>query len=264
MSPIGNPQNLLVAIGGPVEAPFVTFFRALALPSLINLLVAYGVLRLFYRREFHAVPLVHAPVDVRDHALARLTKLSVLVVIAAIAAKIALVGTRWGEELRLSYIAAAGAAPLLLFSPRRAQLLRSIDWPTLIFFAAMFVLMASVWQTGVLQSWLGALRPALTGIPQVLGASVALSQLVSNVPLVALYLPVLKELGAQTPALVALAAGSTIAGNLLVMGAASNVIIIQRAERDRVTLGYWTFARVGIPLTIVNVAVYWLWLEWLY
>jgi Na+/H+ antiporter NhaD/arsenite permease-like protein len=264
MSPIGNPQNLLVAIGGPVEAPFVTFFEALALPSLVNLLVAYGALRLFYRQEFHAIPLVHAPVDVRDPALARLTKLSVLIVIAAIAAKIALVGTPWGEELRLSYIAAAGAAPLLLFSPRRAQLLRSIDWPTLVFFAAMFVLMDSVWQTGVLQSWLGGLRPALTGTPQVLGVSVAFSQLVSNVPLVALYLPVLKELGAQTPALMALAAGSTIAGNLLVMGAASNVIVIQRAERDRVTLGYWTFARVGIPLTVVNVAVYWLWLEWLY
>ena len=91
--------------------------------------------------------------------------------------------------------------------------------------------------------------------------SVLLSQLISNVPLVALYLPYLQSLQAETPALLALAAGSTIAGNLLILGAASNVIIIQRAERHGETLGFTEFARTGIPVTCINLLVYALYLR---
>jgi Na+/H+ antiporter NhaD/arsenite permease-like protein len=57
----------------------------------------------------------------------------------------------------------------------------------------------------------------------------------------------------------ALAAGSTIAGNLMILGAASNVIIVQKAERQaHATLTFMQFARAGVPLTVVQVAVYWL------
>ncbi|HOI12635.1 MAG TPA: DUF1646 family protein, partial [Methanoculleus sp.] len=57
----------------------------------------------------------------------------------------------------------------------------------------------------------------------------------------------------------ALAAGSTIAGNMLILGAASNVIVIQGAERDGETLTFREFARVGIPLTLAQMVVYILW-----
>jgi Na+/H+ antiporter NhaD/arsenite permease-like protein len=59
----------------------------------------------------------------------------------------------------------------------------------------------------------------------------------------------------------ALAAGSTIAGNLLILGAASNVIIIQNAEKRGETLTFFDFARIGVPLTIINAVVYWMFLE---
>jgi len=52
MSPIGNPQNLLIAIGGEIENPFITFMKFLLIPTLINLFVAYIVLRVFYRKHF--------------------------------------------------------------------------------------------------------------------------------------------------------------------------------------------------------------------
>jgi Na+/H+ antiporter NhaD/arsenite permease-like protein len=126
----------------------------------------------------------------------------------------------------------------------------------------MFVLMASVWNSGVLQRLLDAADWDLTALPVVLGVAVGLSQLISNVPLVALYLPVLQSLQADPDTLLALAAGSTIAGNLLILGAASNVIIVQRAERRGATLGFMEFARAGIPLTLFQTLVYWLWL-WL-
>jgi len=67
--------------------------------------------------------------------------------------------------------------------------------------------------------------------------------------------------GASVKCLIALAAGSTIAGNFSILGAASNVIIIQNAERKSETLSFMEFARVGIPLTLVNVLVYWIFLQ---
>jgi len=100
----------------------------------------------------------------------------------------------------------------------------------------------------------------LVDTPVVLGTGVLLSQLISNVPLVALYLPVLQAHAAPPETLLALAAGSTIAGNLLILGAASNVIIVQRAERRGSTLHFLDFARAGIPLTLLQTIVYWLFL----
>ncbi len=262
LSPIGNPQNLLIAIGGPVPSPFLTFLQALALPTLLNLVLAYVVLRVMWPTEFHATTLVHSAVVISDPALARLARMALFLLLGLIAAKIMCVVLAVPLEFRLSYLAMAAAVPLLVFSRRRLELLRQVDWPTLLFFAAMFVLMAGVWQTGVFQGWTAHLQIDLTSLSSILGLSVVLSQLISNVPLVALYLPLVSEAPDSLPALLALAAGSTIAGNLFILGAASNVIIIQRAEQEGHTLSFGTFAWIGVPLTILQTLVYAVYLGW--
>ena len=126
----------------------------------------------------------------------------------------------------------------------------------------MFVLMEAVWQTGFFQSLIGTAGTDIAGTEMIFGVSILLSQLISNVPLVALYQPILLHAGVTTAGLMALAAGSTIAGNLFVLGAASNVIIIQNAEKkSHQTITFMEFARVGVPLTLVNTAVYWMFLK---
>lgn len=261
MSPIGNPQNLLISIYGRMENPFVEFFRYLALPTAINLLAAFFILKFFYRESFHGETLVHLRQELRDPQLARLARLSLILVILLVLLKIALVFALPQVNFRLTWIALIACAPILLFSPRRLVILRHSDWRTLVFFAAMFVLMASVWDSGFFQSLLARWNTDVASMSAIFLISVLMSQLVSNVPLVALYLPLLMHSGAGTPELLALAAGSTIAGNLFILGAASNVIIIQNAERKTGhTLGFVEFARVGIPLTLVNVLVYWFFL----
>ena len=122
--------------------------------------------------------------------------------------------------------------------------------------------MASVWQTGIMQQWVNELHIDLTSVPAIMILSATLSQLISNVSLVALYLPMLANPDAQS--LMALAAGSTIAGNFLILGAASNVIIIQNAEKQGGTLGFFEFARVGIPLGFVDLLIYWAWFCYMY
>jgi Na+/H+ antiporter NhaD/arsenite permease-like protein len=259
MSPIGNPQNLLVAINGHIFSPFVTFLRYLAAPTLINLLLTYLLLKFFYRRHLRNQPLDHSIDPITDPKLAQLSKASLIVIVVLVVAKIITSFLGLGIDFRLTYIALAAALPIILLSPRRFGIVRRIDWTTLIFFAAMFVLMQSVWDSGHFQSVIANLHLNVQSIGIIMVVSILLSQLISNVPLVALYLPVLSHLWAATREMMALAAGSTIAGNFSILGAASNVIIIQNAEKKGgETLTFWEFVRIGIPLTAVNALVYWL------
>jgi len=261
VSPIGNPQNLLVALSGGVPNPFVTFPLYLAVPTAISLLLAYVFLARAFPGEFHAIPLVHREEDIRDPALATLSRLSLILLVLLIAAKIVAAMLFPAFEVRLTWIAAVAAIPILAGSKRRFKVLRRIDWPTLAFFAGLFVLIASVWQSGFFQPLVEESSLDLAAVPVILVMSVVVSQFVSNVPFVALALPVLEHLGVSTAGMMALAAGSTIAGNMLILGAASNVIIIQCAEKEGETLTFWEFARIGVPLTIAQTAVYVLFLS---
>jgi len=263
MSPIGNPQNFLIANHGGLISPFRTFFEALAIPTGINLIATYLVLKLVFRQQFvEAVPLIHQPVKLLDRKLAKLARVSLAILIGSIVINITLSSFNSAKSIQLSHIAMMAALPPLLFGSRRWQLLKSVDWPTLLFFAGMFVLMASVWQTGIAQQLLADLKIDMATIPAIMLLSTLFSQLISNVPLVALYLPILGN--ADPGLLMALAAGSTIAGNFLILGAASNIIIVQHAEKHDVTLKFIEFAQIGIPLGFINVLVYWAWLYYWY
>jgi Na+/H+ antiporter NhaD/arsenite permease-like protein len=118
--------------------------------------------------------------------------------------------------------------------------------------------MQSVWNTGVFQEMVRHFN--VGSIPTILFLSTGTSQFISNVPFVSLYLPLLLHINAEAKALTALAAGSTIAGNLMILGAASNIIILQNAEKKGEIITFWDFSKVGIPLTAVQLFVYWLFL----
>jgi Na+/H+ antiporter NhaD/arsenite permease-like protein len=259
MSPIGNPQNLLVAVNSGMASPFAAFAVWLTVPTIAGLVVAFVVLRLSYAREFSLRVPEPEPDVVCDDSLFFLTKcsLALILLLAAVNIFSSLAGMTMPVTLPL--IAICAAAPVLLFSPRRWGILRSIDWPTLVFFAAMFILMASVWQAGFFQSIVGG--STISSVPVILGTSIIVSQFISNVPFVALFQPVIQQAGGTTAQLMALAAGSTIAGNLTILGAASNVIIIQKAEKNNETLTFFEFAKIGVPVTIVQVIIYWIWLS---
>jgi Na+/H+ antiporter NhaD/arsenite permease-like protein len=260
-SPIGNPQNLLVAIHGNIANPFVTFGGYFLVPTIVCLVVVYVTLRLLYRCEFGARRVVHVCVPLADPALARLCRRALVALATTLVVKVSLVFLSVDVDFRLTYIALAAALPVLLGSPRRVEIMRRVDWTTLAFFAAMFVLMESVWLSGTIQQAIEGLALDMAAPGVVMALSIGASQLLSNVPLTALYLPLLQNVGAPPTSYMALAAGSTVAGMLTILGAASNVIIIQNAEkRAGVTLGLAEFVRVGFPLTLACAVVYWLWL----
>lgn len=254
-SPIGNPQNLLIAVNSGMSTPFVTFAAWLLLPTIASLVAAWLVLFLFYRKDFPATFACEpASETLPDPALTRIVKCSLAILIGLALANITASLITGAIIIPLPLIGVAAALPTLLFSSQRFLVLRSIDWCTLVFFAALFVLMAAVWETGFFQSLAGAV--GVTAVPAILGTSIVISQFISNVPFVALFQPLILQAGGGAARLMALAAGSTIAGNLTILGAASNVIIIQQAESRGETLTFAEFAKIGVPLTLIQVGIY--------
>ncbi len=269
MSPIGNPQNLLVAMKGGIKNPFVTFSAYLLIPTVINVFVAYLLLRLFYKKEFTTRRLQTDGEHIQHKRLARVARISLILVAGLILLKVALTLLKVDLDFKLTYIALIGCAPVLIYrffwKKKRFHILRRIDWFTLLFFASMFVLMESVWNTGFFQNLMSRMSLDITSIGIILILSVVVSQLISNVPMVALFLPLLISADPGAKQFMALAAGSTVAGNLFILGAASNIIIIQHAEKENAgeSIPFLEFAKVGVPLTAINMAVYWIFLVYL-
>jgi Na+/H+ antiporter NhaD/arsenite permease-like protein len=94
-------------------------------------------------------------------------------------------------------------------------------------------------------------------------ASAGLSNLVSNVPAVLLMEPVLQAVpdGARETAWLALAMASTLAGNLTVLGSVANLIVVENAAREGVSISFWEYCKVGVPLTILTLGLGIAWLQ---
>lgn len=273
MTPMGNPQNLLVALVSGVPAPVVTFVSYLAIPTLVNLAITCLILKYSFKSEFSKArknfdELIAFEAGLRntlikDRKLASLTvTVTALTVLGILLVNILeVVGLK--SIFGISEVSLLFAVILLLISPRRRNIINSMDWSVLVMFAGLFVLMQAVSEAGIIlqiSQFLPGLNPAdpKMSLPAVLVTSILLSQLLSNVPMVALYLPIMKSAGygaKDAPIWAALAGGSTLAGNLTLLGAASNLIIVEESEAKGYRLSLVDFVKIGVPLAIVNTLI---------
>ena len=173
-------------------------------------------------------------------------------------------------SLSLSAVAMLGAAALYAISDHRIQILKSVNYSVLVFFAAMFVVMSAMWSSGAISLLFEGILPNPDPLdPQqsaavISVASIATSQFLSNVPFVTLYNFVMLDsgfTGAHVEQWMMLAAASTIAGNLTILGAASNIIVVEAAESRRVpAFSFLEFFKVGSLVTAANLGIYYLFL----
>ena len=163
----------------------------------------------------------------------------------------------------IAIVALAAAAILLLDRVRPEKVYRLIDWPLLVMFAGLFIVVHA-FEVHVVRSWNLEGWTALRNSPVVLvsGLSVLLSNLVSNVPAVLLFKPLMEVMAQKEQAWLALAMSSTLAGNLTMLGSVANLIVVESARRSRVELGFGEFLKVGIPLTLLTTLVGVAWLAW--
>ena len=262
-TPIGNPQNVLIAVESGIRAPLTTFVEYLAVPTLVNLAVLPLAIAALYPEVVRVgrAAIARPAVDRRDAAIAAA---GIAAVVAALMVNdyLELAGLPHFQNIGfIPFVVAAGAYSFAR-DPRRV--VRNVDWGTIIFFISMFITMYGIWRSGLFLWMSRALVPSsATGLPGILeigAVSIALSQLTSNVPFVNLFIDYMRQLGygpGSVWAWMTLAYSSTVAGNLTFLGAASNVIILEGLESRRGrSISFWRFARAGALVTAVNFATY--------
>ncbi|HXE56416.1 MAG TPA: anion transporter [Gemmatimonadales bacterium] len=247
---VGNPQNMLIGVWSGL--PFARFALAL-LPAVGGAMaIAYGVLRMVYRREL-AGPLP-APVVPGAYPVDRRLVGTALALFA-----LALVGWVAGGSLPL---VAIGAGALMIALGRRdpAEAFAKVEWSLLVFFAALFVVMRGLEHAGAVApitragTALATLGGRVGEAAAMSGAMLLLSNLVSNVPAVILWREVIPGLPDPAAGWLVLAMSSTFAGNLLLIGSMANLIVAERAEARGVRIGYWEYARAGVPVALLTIA----------
>jgi Na+/H+ antiporter NhaD/arsenite permease-like protein len=247
MTPTGNPQNMLIGVASGIH--FARFVASLVVPSLGGLLIVFGVLSVVHRKDLRvALP---PRVDVPETAFDRPLVIRSLVVFAGA------LGC-WLAGLSLPLVAITAAAILIAIAQRDpAEAFAKVEWSWLLFFGALFVVMRGARDLPFVTSLTSAAAAQLHGTPlhDAVVTSVAmlgLSNVVSNVPAVILWLPVVPRLVHPAFTWLVMAMSSTFAGNLTLLGSMANLIVAERAEARGERLRFGDYLRAGVPVTLLS------------
>lgn len=243
---VGNPQNMI--IGGASGMSFARFAALAAPVAALGLAVNIGLLLLYYRRELGSAPLHAPPPAAPDpRRLARVAVVVTGVVIAFFAGG------------HLGFSALGGLVALILLEREDPhEIFARVDWTLLVFFAALFVVVAGLATTGLVDAAWRAAGPALahdtaSGLAALSALYLVGSNLVSNVPMVLLAAPGVAAED-STFAWVLLAFVTTVAGNLTLIGSVANIIVAEKA-RGAYELGFGEYLRFGAVSTLLVLAV---------
>jgi len=246
---VGNPQNMIV--GHLSHIPFTKFSMSLLPVAIAGLAIEFAVLHFGFRKILGQSSIKPAETPARqiDRRLLRLTFLVLALVFAGFVA-----------GLNLAWTALAGAALVMVLARRDThQVLKLVDWHLLLFFAGLFVVVEGLTSTGLPDQIYGRLRGMFGTTSAAQGWNLAWfsalgSNVFSNVPFVLVagkWIP-----GFANPELMwkVMALATTFAGNLTILGSVANIIVVESA-RGHIEVGFWDYAKFGIPVTILTTVV---------
>lgn len=242
----GNPQNIV--IGNASQISYGAFALALTPTALVGLAICWGVVVLCYRAEFRAGAFV-----VPEGQRVRLYR--PLLWKIAVVLPVMLVLFFVGVPVPLATFLAAGAL-LVTRRLKSERVFATIDWGLLVFFAALFVVTGSLEAQHLTDQLFALLQPlAGAGLAAFGLVTAVLSNLISNVPAVLLLQHVVRAYANPQRAWLMLAAASTLAGNLTLLGSVANLIVAELAGRWGVRLSFREHLRVGVPVTVLTLLV---------
>jgi Na+/H+ antiporter NhaD/arsenite permease-like protein len=256
---VGNPQNMLIGVTSGIS--FIHFLLYLLPVAIVSILILLVVIYLFYRysirQELQREELHHQSLAIltglpSPAARNRLLTWTIPILVLTI---LFLFLTNF-IGLSIPMIAMAGGVAAVLFSRTKpSRLIQNVDWSLLVFFGGLFVVIGGATHAGVLNVFIEHLQiqPDITGIVSMHVFSTLISQVVSNVPLTMLVIPLINQVPGDV-LWISLASGSTIGGNATIIGAVANIIVVEQAYRQGVKIGWWEFTRIGLVVTVLTIA----------
>ncbi|MEU6147745.1 ArsB/NhaD family transporter [Streptomyces sp. NPDC047081] len=262
---VGDPPNIIIASRAGLT--FNDFLVHLAPLSALLVVVLLVLCRVMFRKSFvydeeraAEIMALEEGEAIRDRRLL----VQGLVVLALVVAGFVLHPVLHYEP---SIVALLGAGLLVaLSSVDTNDVLAEVEWPTLAFFAGLFVMIGGLIDTGVVGEISQKLADViggneLGGSLTLLGGSAVLSGIVDNIPYVATMAPItadlVRDMGGASDHVMwwALALGADLGGNATAIGASANVVVLGIAERNRQPISFWQFTKYGLVVTAATVAI---------
>jgi Na+/H+ antiporter NhaD/arsenite permease-like protein len=262
---IGDPPNIIIA--GATGLSFNEFIVNLAPIVVVTFAVVMPLLYLVFRRQLQieernrqAVMGLNAAASIRDWPELKRTGPVLVATVLAFFAHQAL-------HVEPATVALAGASVgLLVTRVNLEKALSSIEWTTLFFFIGLFVMVGALEATGAIGHVADAVKDLTGGdrsaeLLGILGVSALGSAVVDNIPFTTAMIPVVRELQESAGATGddaywwSLALGACFGGNATMIAAAANVAAAGLAERAGTPIGFMTFLRVGLPVTLISIAL---------
>jgi len=260
----GNPQNMIIGIQSHIS--YVRFAARLFPLAILGLAVNFVVIAFIYRRLLTPPKIVDVTGPIPRETLPPIRRAHQWLLVKSVLAASVAVVLFFALPSQCLPLIALGAAAFLLVGRivRPEKIYQQIDWSLLVMFAGLFVVVHA-FRVHVVANW------GIDGwswllehpIDLLSGASAVLSNLVSNVPAVLLFEPVMQAMPAihQETAWLALAMSSTFAGNLTVLGSVANLIVVENARREGVSISFREYCKVGVPLTLLTLVLGIVWLK---
>jgi Na+/H+ antiporter NhaD/arsenite permease-like protein len=243
---VGNPQNMI--IGHLSGISFLRFSASLLPVAAAGVAIEYAVLRIGFRRLLRQT-VIQRPEARPQRPNPRLLGLSFGV--------LALVFAGFISGLNLAWTALAGGALIMVLARRDThEVLKLVDWHLLVFFAALFVVVEGLNGTGLPDQVYARLRGLFGGSTPAQAwnfswFSMAGSNLFSNVPFVLVAGKWIHNFAHPELMWKVMALATTFAGNLTILGSVANIIVVESA-RGRLEVGFWDYAKFGIPVTLLT------------
>jgi Na+/H+ antiporter NhaD/arsenite permease-like protein len=262
---IGDPPNII--IGSRFGKDFGDFLVNVGPVAVVALLAYLIFARWLFRGELASAQTALEPEDIERLVAAErkiedphLMRLGLAVLAATI------VGFLLARPLGLegATIALAGAVVLMIIAKQNVhEVLKEVEWPTLLFFVGLFILVGAVVKSGLISDLAKQVLAASGGRSDVaamfvLWMSAVLSAIVDNIPYTITMVPLIQELG-QTldvePLIWALVIGADFGGNATIVGASANVVVSSMSESRGHPISFRRYLRYGVPATILTMLV---------
>ncbi|MCL4562224.1 MAG: anion transporter [Chloroflexi bacterium] len=248
----GNPQNMIIGIASGI--PYREFSAALAPIAILSLGVIWVVVVKLYPQEFNVNHFNIRQLPKGEYNRTQIIK-SVLVTLSLLAALLA--------GVPIAEAAFIAACVLLLVQNIRPEIVfAEFDWGLLVFFAGLFVVTGSLESNKLGSSLLAVARPLLgENVLGLTAVTTLLSNVISNVPAVLLLKTIVANLTQARAGWLTLAAASTLAGNLTLVGSVANLIVAEGAAKKKVYLKFWEYTRAGALITVLTLGIAVVWLH---
>jgi Na+/H+ antiporter NhaD/arsenite permease-like protein len=263
---VGDPPNIIIASRGDLN--YVDFLVHLAPLVVVLMIVFVGLCRLMFASAFtYDESRVEQIMALNEREAIRDRRLLTIGLVVLSLVTVAFVSHAF-VNLEPAVVALVGGLVLLAASRLQPEeVAQDVEWPTLMFFAGLFVMVGALVNTGVIEDVSksateladGRLAAASIGL---LWGSAVISAVVDNIPYVATMSPVTADLvaaeggGAQARSLWwSLALGADLGGNATAVGASANVIVIGLAEKAGHKITFWGFTKYGLVVAAATLAV---------